>query len=168
MGIPLPILSSVFTHSFDQNAALGAHMYVLEDGLELPESSGPHVEEEGEVFGGMDAHGCTAIEESKIQGRSGRAGAKFQERGYDLVMPALFRRTPGLRRRDCQTSAEYLGKQYPEMKPILERAMAKYEEESRAVAADKLPIPSAPDTAQTRAQVPGDTVRITMRWAKGQ
>jgi hypothetical protein len=58
---------------FTQNAALGAHTYILEDGTELPKSLGPHAEEGGEVLEGMYAQGRTTIEESRIRGRSGRA-----------------------------------------------------------------------------------------------
>jgi hypothetical protein len=32
---------------FAQTAALSAHAYILEDGTELPKSSGPHAEEGG-------------------------------------------------------------------------------------------------------------------------
>jgi hypothetical protein len=51
-------------------------MYILEDGLELLKSSGPHAEEGGEVLEGMYAQGCTTIEESRVRGRSGRAGGQ--------------------------------------------------------------------------------------------
>jgi hypothetical protein len=33
--------------------------------------------------------------------------AKFQEREYSQVLPALFRRTPGSCQRDCYTSAKH-------------------------------------------------------------
>jgi hypothetical protein len=59
-----------------QNAALGAHMYILDDGPELPKGFGPYAEEGGEVLEGMYAQGCTRIEEAKTQGRSGRAGGQ--------------------------------------------------------------------------------------------
>jgi hypothetical protein len=62
--------------SFAQNAALGCHMYILEDGPELPDSSGPCAEEGGETLEGMYAQGCMMIEESSIRGRSGRAGGQ--------------------------------------------------------------------------------------------
>jgi hypothetical protein len=46
---------------FAKNAALGAHTYIVEDGPELPKSSGPHAEEGGEVLEGMYAQGRTTI-----------------------------------------------------------------------------------------------------------
>jgi hypothetical protein len=60
--------------SFAQNAALGAHTYILEDGSWLIAVYGPHADEGGEVLEGMYAQGCTSIEDSRIRGRSGRAG----------------------------------------------------------------------------------------------
>jgi hypothetical protein len=36
-----------------QNAALSAHVLILEDGPELPKASGPHAEEFGEVLEGL-------------------------------------------------------------------------------------------------------------------
>jgi hypothetical protein len=44
---------------FAQNAALDAHTYILEDGPELPKSSGPHPDEGGEVLEGMYAQDYT-------------------------------------------------------------------------------------------------------------
>jgi hypothetical protein len=49
-----------------QNAALSAYTYILEDGPELPKSSGPHAEVGGEVLEGMYVQGCTSIEESRL------------------------------------------------------------------------------------------------------
>jgi hypothetical protein len=37
-------------------------------------ASGPHADEGGEILDGMYAQGCTIIEDSRIRGRSGRAG----------------------------------------------------------------------------------------------
>jgi hypothetical protein len=48
--------------------------HILEDGPELPKSSGPHAEEGGEVLEGMYAQGCTTIEESRIGVGKRRAG----------------------------------------------------------------------------------------------
>jgi hypothetical protein len=59
---------------FYQNAALCAYADILEDGLELPNSSGPRAEEGGAVLDGMYAQGCMTMEESRIRGRPGRAG----------------------------------------------------------------------------------------------
>jgi hypothetical protein len=53
---------------FAQQAALGAHTYILEDGPCLPAESGPHADEGGEILSGMFAQGCTGIEESRICG----------------------------------------------------------------------------------------------------
>jgi hypothetical protein len=58
--------------SFAQNAALGSHTYILEDGPWLRAVSGPHADEGGEILEGMYAQGCTSIEDSRIHGRSGR------------------------------------------------------------------------------------------------
>jgi hypothetical protein len=62
--------------SFAQNAALGFHPYILEDGPELPKIPGPHKEEGGEVLEGMYAYSCTSIEESRISGQPGMAGGQ--------------------------------------------------------------------------------------------
>jgi hypothetical protein len=59
---------------FAENAALGSHAYILEDGPELPKSSGPHAEDGGEILDGMHAQGCTTIEDSRTREKSGREG----------------------------------------------------------------------------------------------
>jgi hypothetical protein len=74
-----PIIASWIL--FAQNGALGAHTYILEDGPELPKSSGPGAPEGGEVLEGMSAQGCTTIEESRIHGRSERAGGHVSAAG---------------------------------------------------------------------------------------
>jgi hypothetical protein len=58
---------------FAQNAALGSHTYILEDGPELPKVCGPHAEMGGDVLEATYAQGCTAIEESRTKKKSGRA-----------------------------------------------------------------------------------------------
>jgi hypothetical protein len=47
---------------FAQNAALGPHHYILEDGPELPKVSGPHANEVGEVLERMYADDCISME----------------------------------------------------------------------------------------------------------
>jgi hypothetical protein len=69
-----PIVASWI--QFAQNAAVGAHTCILDDGPEIPKSLGPHTEEGGEALEGMYAQGCTTIEDSRIRGRSGRAGGQ--------------------------------------------------------------------------------------------
>jgi hypothetical protein len=48
-----------------------------------------------------------------VEGIIGQSGqkAKFQQRGYCQVLPALFRRTPGPYQRDYYTSANHEGLQ---------------------------------------------------------
>jgi hypothetical protein len=72
---------------------------------------GPHAEEGEEVLKGMYAHGHILIEESKISGRSGRAGGEVSASGDGKVLPVLFRRTPGPYQRDYYTSANHDGLQ---------------------------------------------------------
>jgi hypothetical protein len=60
---------------FAQQAALGAHTYILEDGPCLPTESGPHADEGGEILSGLYAQSCTRIEDSRLRGRSGMAGS---------------------------------------------------------------------------------------------
>jgi hypothetical protein len=67
-----PIVASWI--SFAQNGALGSHTYILEDRPWLLAVSGPYADEGGEILEGMYAQGCTSIEDSRIRGRSGRAG----------------------------------------------------------------------------------------------
>jgi hypothetical protein len=57
---------------FAENAAVGSHTYILEDGPELAKSSGPHAEDRGEILEGMYAQGWMTIEDSRIPGESGR------------------------------------------------------------------------------------------------
>jgi hypothetical protein len=82
-----PIVASWI--SFAQNAALGAYTYILEDGPELPKSSGSHAEERGEILEGMYTQGCTMIEESRIRADSGRAGGPGRILGLGSNAPAL-------------------------------------------------------------------------------
>jgi hypothetical protein len=56
-----------------------------------PESFGSHAEDGGDVLEGMFAQGWMTIEDSRIRGRSGRAGGQVSGAGYDQVLPALFR-----------------------------------------------------------------------------
>jgi hypothetical protein len=68
----VPIVASWI--SFAQNTALGSHTYILEDGPWLIAVSGTHADEGGEILEGIYAQGFTSIEDSRIRGRSGRAG----------------------------------------------------------------------------------------------
>jgi hypothetical protein len=79
---------------FAQNAALGGHTYILEDGPELPKSSGPHADEGGEVLEGMNARRSrnTGFEDNQEW-----QVARFQHRGYGPGMPKL-RRNPRMNR----------------------------------------------------------------------
>jgi hypothetical protein len=79
-----PIVASWI--SFAQNAALGSHTYILEDRPWLLAVSGPHADEGGEIFEGMYAQDCTTIEDSRIRGRSGRAGG-LETTSSALAMP---------------------------------------------------------------------------------
>jgi hypothetical protein len=48
--------------------ALGAHMYTLEDGPELPNGCGLGALEGGDILEGMYAQSCTTIEASRMRG----------------------------------------------------------------------------------------------------
>jgi hypothetical protein len=58
-----------------QVAALGSHLYILEDGPELPKVAGSHADPGGEVLEGMYAEGRTSADQSRIRGQSGSAGS---------------------------------------------------------------------------------------------
>jgi hypothetical protein len=47
-----------------QNAALGGHTFVLEDGPVLPKEHGRHAEAGGEVLEEMYTPGCTSLEDT--------------------------------------------------------------------------------------------------------
>jgi hypothetical protein len=49
-----------------QNAALGTHTLILDDGPELPKTPGPHVEEEGEILEGVCAQGFSSLHDSMV------------------------------------------------------------------------------------------------------
>jgi hypothetical protein len=51
--------------SFAQNAALGAHEYILEGRPEFHKVPGVHADEGGEVLEGMYAECCIGLEESR-------------------------------------------------------------------------------------------------------
>jgi hypothetical protein len=68
---------------------------ILEDGLELRKSYGPHAEEGGEILTGMYAQGCTTIEDSCIRGQSGRPGGIDAVSGVGSKVPALAMSTQG-------------------------------------------------------------------------
>jgi hypothetical protein len=75
--------------SFAQNAALGSHTYILEDGPRLLAVPGQHADEGGEILEGMYAQGCTSIEDSRIRGRSGREGGLDTGSGVGSTSSAL-------------------------------------------------------------------------------
>jgi hypothetical protein len=82
-----PIIASWI--SFAQNAALGSHTYILEDGPRLIAVSGPHADEGGGILEGMHPQGCISIENSRIRGRSGRAGGLDRGSGVGSTSSAL-------------------------------------------------------------------------------
>jgi hypothetical protein len=53
-----------------QNAGLGAHNLILEDGPILHKESGPHAEEGDEIPEGMYTQGCSSLGDSMIVGRA--------------------------------------------------------------------------------------------------
>jgi hypothetical protein len=64
-----------------QNAELGAHTLICEDGPVLPKEPGPSAEKGGEVLEGTYAQSCTMMEGSEISERSGRAGGQISAAG---------------------------------------------------------------------------------------
>jgi hypothetical protein len=52
-----------------QNAALDAHILILEDGPELHKVPGAHAEERGEILESMYTQGCSSLRDSKISRR---------------------------------------------------------------------------------------------------
>jgi hypothetical protein len=87
--------------------ALGAHTYKLEDEPELPKSSDPHADEGSEVLEERTHKTAGLLKNRRFKEDMEGNEAKFQQRWYNQVMPALFRRTAGLYQRDYYTSANH-------------------------------------------------------------
>jgi hypothetical protein len=59
-----------------KTAAMGPRTTIQEDSPELPKTGDSHAEEGREALEGLYSYGCTSLEESRISGRSGRAGGQ--------------------------------------------------------------------------------------------
>jgi hypothetical protein len=82
-----------------------------EDGRDLPDLSGPHAEEVGEVLEGMYADRRKSIEEAKIQRISGRAGGQVSVLETRSGPAGIVSRAAGSCRCDYCTSANTEGLQ---------------------------------------------------------
>jgi hypothetical protein len=82
-----PIVASWI--SFAQNAALGSHTYILEDGPWLIAVSGPHANEGGEIIERMYARGRASMDDSGIRGRSVGSGGLDTGLGVGSTPSAL-------------------------------------------------------------------------------